>query len=147
MLSRDMATNAMDEYVCIKECTTMESLKWFCWAIKENSKLAYLRQAIKNDFEKKVGINSKCGFLGLFVFLDYMHYRWKICLIMWSSQFSNKGKNCNIILETIVDKRLWVWHVHFQLLSGNNDLNVLDCFLVNPNFLTCSIAISIFVHV
>jgi hypothetical protein len=31
-----------------------------------------------------------------------------------------------IILEVIINKCLWFWHVHFDLLCGNNDLNVLN---------------------
>jgi len=37
-----------------------------------------------------------------------------------------KNGNRLIILETIVDQSLWIWHVFFGLPNGNNDINVLD---------------------
>jgi hypothetical protein len=52
MLSYGMSTNVMDEYVCVRENTTMESLRCFCWAISEDFKLVYLHQPNKNAFEK-----------------------------------------------------------------------------------------------
>jgi hypothetical protein len=30
------------------------------------------------------------------------------------------------IFKTIVNEKNWFWHVHFGLLGGNNNLNVLD---------------------
>jgi hypothetical protein len=36
----------------------------------------------------------------------------------------------------MVDKKLWFWHVHFGLLDGNNDLNVLDCSPLVANLLS-----------
>jgi len=35
--------------------------------------------------------------------------------------FTNKDGNKSIILEAIVDQKLWIWHTYF----GNNDLNIL----------------------
>jgi hypothetical protein len=36
----------------------------------------------------------------------------------------------------MVDKKLWFWHVHFGLLDGNNDLNVVDCYPLVANLLS-----------
>jgi hypothetical protein len=44
----------------------------------------------------------------------------------WAFQFSNKDHNCSIILETIVNEKLWFWRVHLGFPSVNNNLNVLD---------------------
>ncbi len=37
-----------------------------------------------------------------------------------------KIKKNIIIIETIVDKSLWIWHWFFRLPSGNTYLNVLN---------------------
>ncbi|XP_047973426.1 uncharacterized protein LOC125215888 [Salvia hispanica] len=31
-----------------------------------------------------------------------------------------------MILEAIVDHRLWIWHAHFGVAGSNNDINVLN---------------------
>jgi len=61
-----------------------------------------------------------------------MHYVWKNCPISWQYQFNDKNKN-NIILETIINLTLRLWHAFFGLFKENNDLNVFDCnpFVVN----------------
>jgi hypothetical protein len=58
--------------------------------------------------------------------LDCMHYRWKNCSIVLQGSFINKNGNKLIILEAIIDQRLWIWHAYFGLPKNNNNLNVLD---------------------
>ena len=31
-----------------------------------------------------------------------------------------------MILEAIVDHRLWIWHAHFGVAGSNNDISVLN---------------------
>jgi len=61
MLSYGMATNAMDEYGRIRESTTMESLRCFCWTITEDFKLVCLPQPTKNGFQN-LGLILSVGF-------------------------------------------------------------------------------------
>ncbi len=35
-----------------------------------------------------------------------------------------------IVLEAIVDHRLWFWHLLFGMPGAKNDLNILDCSLL-----------------
>jgi hypothetical protein len=58
----------------------------------------------------------------MFASLDYMHYYWKICHV-WQGSFTDKDGNKSIILEAIINQRLWIWHAYFSLPSDNNDLN------------------------
>jgi hypothetical protein len=70
-------------------------------------------------------MNANKSWFGMFTSLDYMHYRWKICPIAWQGSFTNKDMKNSIILEAIANQRLWIWHACFELLRGNNDLNIL----------------------
>jgi hypothetical protein len=53
------------------------------------------------NIDKQLEINCDCGFLGMFVSLDGMHYVWKSCPLHWQYQFSDKDKNNSIIFEII----------------------------------------------
>jgi hypothetical protein len=47
-----MAIGVMDKYVWKIKNSTTESLRCFCWMIKEVFKPMYLRQPTKKDFER-----------------------------------------------------------------------------------------------
>jgi hypothetical protein len=54
---------------------------------------------------------------------------WIICVIIGKIVMlfgKDKDGNKSIILEEVVDQRLWIWQAYFGLLGGNNDLNVLN---------------------
>ncbi|XP_042051694.1 uncharacterized protein LOC121797018 [Salvia splendens] len=57
-----------------------------------------------------------------------MHWEWKNCQAVWRGQFTSgyKGTHPTMILEAIVDHRLWIWHAHFGVAGSNNDINVLN---------------------
>jgi hypothetical protein len=86
----------------------------------------YLQQPIQVNLEWQLETNTTIGFVRMFIFLNYIHYKWKNCLTTCQFQFINKDRNDYIILEVIIDKCLWFCHIHFGLLGGNNDLNVLN---------------------
>jgi len=47
----------------------------------------YLKQHTYDDLKKQLAINNACNFLVMFVFLDCMYYKWKICLVAWYGDF------------------------------------------------------------
>jgi hypothetical protein len=55
-----------------------------------------------------------------------MHYHWKNCPVVWQGSFTNKDGNKSIILEAIINQKLWIWQSYFGLPGGNNDLNILN---------------------
>lgn len=86
----------------------------------------HLKQPTQADFEKQLAINVEYRFPGVFVSLDYMHYKWKNCPIAWEGDFGYSDGKKSIILKVIADESLHIWHVFFGLHGFNNDLNVLD---------------------
>ncbi len=61
----------------------------------------------------------------MFASIGCMHWSWKNCPMAWQGQIQDKNKTRNIILETIVNQSLRIWHTFFGLPKGNNDVNVL----------------------
>jgi hypothetical protein len=126
MLAYGQVTNACDEHCRIGKNTSHECLKCLVRVIREIFEPEFLRQLTQVDLEKQMRMNTNRRWLGMFVSLDCMHYRWKICHVVWQGSFTNKDGNKSIILEVIANQRLWIWHAYFSLLKGNNDLNVLN---------------------
>jgi hypothetical protein len=93
--------------------------------IKEVFKPKLFKKPTQVDLEKQLRMNANRSWLGMFTSLDCMHYRWKICPIAWQGSFTNKDRKNSIIFEAIANQRLWIWHACFELLRGNNDLNIL----------------------
>jgi hypothetical protein len=52
-------------------------------AMRAEFEAYYLRQLTHADFKKRLAINVDCGFLGMFVSLDHMHYEWKNYHVKW----------------------------------------------------------------
>ena len=57
------------------------------------------------------------------------------CLLPWQGIFQNKEEKTSIMLEAVAYQSLWIWHVVFGFLGGNNDINVLDRSPLMANFL------------
>lgn len=82
-----------------------------------------------------MNINEHQGFFSMFACLDYMHCHWKNCPHMAREIFMDKDRDFSIILEAMANKRLLFWHVFFGPPRSNNDLNVLDIYLLAQNHL------------
>lgn len=85
-----------------------------------------LSQATYTGFAKHLGINAARGLRRMYTSLDCMHYEWKDCLVAWQGDFGNRNGKKSIILEAIVDQSLHIWHVVYELLGSNNNVNILN---------------------
>ena len=57
----------------------MESMKYFCKAMRAKFGAYQLWQPTRADLEEQMAINEDHGFLEMFALIDYMHYEWKNC--------------------------------------------------------------------
>jgi hypothetical protein len=135
MLAYGVAADATDEYVWLGASTADEALRHFCVAIRGCFESIFLRQPSQEDLEKQISINIACGFPGMFVSIDCMHWTWKNCPVAWQGQFQDKDGLRSVILEAVADQSLWIWHAFFGMPGGNNDINVLDHSPLISNFL------------
>lgn len=71
----------------------------------------------------------------MFRSLDCMHLEWKNCPKAWHGQFIDKDGNKSIILNSICDQSLWIWHANFGMSRSNNDINVLDSSSIMNDYL------------
>ncbi|XP_047940952.1 uncharacterized protein LOC125188233 [Salvia hispanica] len=64
------------------------------------------------------------GFPGMLGNIDCTHWEWKNCPVAYTTGF--KGKNPTMILESVDDYQLSIWHEYFGVVGSNNDINVLQ---------------------
>ena len=126
MLAYGVPADATDEYVKIGESTAIQSLKRFFRAIVELFAEQYLRTPTANDIARLLYIGEHRGFPGMLGSLDCMHWKWKNCPTSWAGQYRGRHESSTIILETVADYDLWIWHAYFGMPGTNNDINVLE---------------------
>ncbi|XP_022888997.1 uncharacterized protein LOC111404419 [Olea europaea var. sylvestris] len=126
MLAYDVSVDATDEYIKIGESTIVESLKRFCHAVVEIIAEQYLRSPTANDIERLFHVNKQRDFLEMLGSLYCMHWKWKNCPTAWAGQYTGRSGSPTIILETVANYDLWIWHAYFGLPGSNNDINVLE---------------------
>ncbi|XP_025625686.1 uncharacterized protein [Arachis hypogaea] len=96
MLAYGVAADAVDDYVCIDESTTIKCLEKFVEVVISAFEDEYLRKPNPNDVRRLLQMAEGRGFLGM------------------------------LVLEVVVSSDLWIWHAFFGVSGSNNDINVLD---------------------
>ncbi|KAL1371197.1 hypothetical protein AAHE18_01G113800 [Arachis hypogaea] len=101
MLAYGVAADAIDDYVCIGESTTIECLEKF--------------------------VEEGRGFPGMLGSIDCMHWQWKNYPKAWKGMYMSGYRGvATIVLEVVASSDLWIWHAFFGVSGSNNDINVLD---------------------
>ena len=117
-----------DEYLHIGESTARECLQYFCEGVREIFEEWYLRKPSPVDCQQLINMHGSVhGFPEMLGSTDCMHWEWKNCSAAWKGKYTTgfKGKHPTMILEAVVDYRLWIWHAYFGVAGSNNDINVL----------------------
>ncbi|XP_042012017.1 protein ALP1-like [Salvia splendens] len=117
-----------DEYLHVGDTTGRECLAKFCEGEVDAFGATYLCKPNTEDCQFLMGMHDRVhDFPGMLGSIDCMDREWKNCPAAWRGLTSGyKGTHPTMILEAIVDHRLWIWHDHFGVAGSNNDINVLN---------------------
>lgn len=101
--------------------------QFFARAIVDIFKGEYLRRTTEDDVAEIMERHEKLGFPGALGYLDFSG--WNLHCGYVADQRRNIGNSGKpeLRLESIVDDRLWIWHLKFRFPGALNDLNILDC--------------------
>jgi len=73
--------------------------------------------------------NAARGMPGCIGSLDCSHWEWAACPKGLAGQYQNRKKRRSIIMETVCDEDLYIWHFFIGAPGSLNDLNV---FRISP---------------
>ncbi|XP_057755526.1 uncharacterized protein LOC130974685 [Arachis stenosperma] len=128
MLAYGVAADAVDDYVCIGESTTIECLEKFVEGVISGFEDEYLRKSNPNDIQCLLQMVEGRGFPDMLGSIDCMHWQWKNCPKAWKGMYMSGYRGvATIVLEVVASSDLWIWHAFFGVCGSNNDINVLDC--------------------
>ena len=102
-----------DEYLCIGEDSTIESVRRFAKVIIRVFGPEYLRAPNEDDTKKLMASNERRGWPGMLGSIDCMHWTWKICPKAWQGMYCGKSRDATIVLEAVASEDLWIWHCFF----------------------------------
>jgi hypothetical protein len=77
MLCNGVAADTIDEYVCIGESTTIESMRRLVVVVVEIFEAEYLRSPNENDITRLITIAEERGFTSMLGSIDCMYWKWK----------------------------------------------------------------------
>ena len=126
MLTYEVPTDSVDDYIRIGESTAIESLKRFVKAVVAIFSDEYLRSPNNNDIARLLAIGESRGFPSMLGSVDCMHWKWKNCPTTWHGMYSGHIHEPTNILEAVASYDLWIWHAFFGLPRSLNDINVLE---------------------
>lgn len=115
-----------DEYVRLSRASIMQATKMLMRFIKEKYTATYLRQPTAADLTAILERNAARGMPGCMGSIDCSHWEWRSCPRALAGTYQGRNKRRIIVLETVCDEDLWIWHFFAGCPGFYNDLNVLQ---------------------
>jgi len=114
-----------DEYVRLSKSTIEVATKKLTEFIVEEWEPVYLRPPNDEEVERMLERNAARGMPGCIGSLDFTHWEWAACPKGLAGQYQNRKKRRTIVMETVCDEDLYIWHFLIAAPGSLNDLNVL----------------------
>jgi len=111
VLGNGVAADRPDEYVRLSKSTTNAAVKSFIEFIVNKNKSTYLRAPTNENITSTLAYNKDRCLPGCIGSLDCSHWEWHGCPKSAARQHKGRSGKWSIVLETVCDHDLWVWHV------------------------------------
>ena len=128
VLAFGVLNDSVDEYVRLYESTVCEAVHRFARSVVEKYQPVYLRKPTLSDLQRVLSEYEKAGFPGCMGCVDYSHWVWKNCPMSLHGQYQGKSLKRSIVMETVAEKDLYLWHFYIGIRGAMNDLNVMAFF-------------------
>lgn len=121
------ASDRLDEYVELSKTTVHTAVASLVSIILDKYQAYYLRAPTTEDLKGIMSRNAERGLPGCIGSLDCSHWQWTNCPTEHHGMYTKggRGRQRTIVLETVCEEDLWVWHIFAGSPGSNNDLNVL----------------------
>nr|XP_043620024.1 protein ANTAGONIST OF LIKE HETEROCHROMATIN PROTEIN 1-like [Erigeron canadensis] len=127
-LSTSEPPDACDEYLCIAERTSRESLEYFCDAVIKLYKPEFVRKPTSHEVALITQAHEQRHHIpGMLGSLDCTHIEWAKCPKYVKGQYTwGDHKVPTIMIECVASYDLWIWHSFFGPAGSNNNVNVMN---------------------
>ena len=108
MLAYGLSADTIDEYVRIRESTTIECVKRFYQGVVEIFGPEYLRSPKATDISRLLRKANQRDFPRMLGSLDCMHWAWKNCPAAYHRMYTGHVHRSTIVLEVVASYDLWI---------------------------------------
>lgn len=98
--------------------------KLVAFIVEEHSP-TYQRAINDEELDLILRRNAERGLPGCIGSLDCSHWEWRNCPKGMAGIHQNRKAKRSIIMETVCDEDLWIWHLFVGCPGSMNDLNVM----------------------
>eukprot|EP00168_Porphyra_purpurea_P011004 TRINITY_DN2759_c0_g1_i8.p1 TRINITY_DN2759_c0_g1~~TRINITY_DN2759_c0_g1_i8.p1 ORF type:complete len:248 (-),score=41.62 TRINITY_DN2759_c0_g1_i8:796-1539(-) len=125
VLGHGESTDRPDEYARLSKSTINAAVVHFIDFIVIKYEATYQRTPEKDDLERILASNEARGLPGFIDSFDCSHWEWHGCPRAPAGQHQGHKRKPTIVLETVCDHDIWIWHIFAGSPETNNDMNVL----------------------
>jgi len=113
-----------DEYVRLSKSTMKVATKKLIDFIVEEWEPIYLRPPNDEEVKRMLEHNAARVMSGCIGSLDCSHWEWAACPKGLAGQYQNRKKRRSVVMETVFNEDLYLWHFFIGAPGSLNDLNV-----------------------
>lgn len=126
VLAYGEAADRADEYVRLARSTVDVATRKLVEFIVSEYEPLYLRPPNDEELTTILRRNAERGLPGCMGSLDCSHWEWRACPKGLAGIYQNRKQRRTIIMETVCDEDLYIWHLFVGAPGSFNDLNVLQ---------------------
>jgi len=113
-----------DEYVRLSAPTIAMSVRELLRFIVDEFGPEYLRPPAPAELERILERNAQRGLPGCMGSLDCSHWEWSNCPKAFAGMYQTRHGKRSVVMETVCDVDLRIWHLFVGCPVSQNDLNV-----------------------
>lgn len=126
MLAYGETTDRGDEYLRLSRTTVALYLRKLVEFLVTEYEATYLRPPNDAELEQILRRNAERGLPGCIGSLDCSHWQWRACPKGMAGVYQNRKHQRSIVMETVCDEDLYIWHFFVGCPGSFNDLNVMQ---------------------
>jgi len=119
------APDRSDDYVRLSASTIAMSVRGLLHLNVDELGTAYLRPPTPAELERILESNAQRGLSECKGSLDCSHWEWANFPRAFAGIYQNRNIKRSVVMETVFDEDLWIWHLFVSYPGSQNDLNVL----------------------
>ena len=119
------APDRTDEYVRLSASTIAMSVREILRFIVDEFGPACLRPPTPSELERILERNAQRGWPWRMGSLDCSHWDWSNWPKAFAGMYHNRNGKRTVVMETVCDEELWIWHLFVGCPGSQNDLNAM----------------------